>query len=63
VKKIRKKRSLWKKLAERYKNEPWIGGYDIINEPNWAFTGSNPNGIDETSNAPLRKLSIEITKR
>eukprot|EP00708_Paratrimastix_pyriformis_P002158 GAFH01000897.1.p1 GENE.GAFH01000897.1~~GAFH01000897.1.p1 ORF type:complete len:400 (-),score=-66.92 GAFH01000897.1:454-1653(-) len=54
--------ALWKKLAERYKNEPWIGGYDIINEPNWAFTGSNPNGIDETSNAPLRKLSIEITK-
>lgn len=54
--------ALWKKLAERYKNEPWIGGYDIINEPNWAFTGKNPNGTDETSNAPLRKLSIEITK-
>lgn len=54
--------ALWKKLAEKYKNEPWIGGYDIINEPNWAFTGKNPNGTDETSNAPLRKLSIEITK-
>lgn len=35
--------ALWKKLAERYKNEPWIGGYDIINEPNWAFTGSTGN--------------------
>ncbi|MEI9908352.1 MAG: cellulase family glycosylhydrolase [Bacteroidota bacterium] len=29
--------ALWRKLAERYVNEPWIGGYDIINEPNWGF--------------------------
>ena len=27
------------KLAERYKDSPWIGGYDIINEPNYGFTG------------------------
>lgn len=27
--------ALWRKIAERYKNEPWIGGYDILNEPNW----------------------------
>lgn len=27
--------ALWKKLAERYSNEPWIGGYDLLNEPNW----------------------------
>lgn len=53
--------SLWKKLAERYKNEPWIGGYDIINEPNWNFTGTNKNGCDETSNAPLRDLMIRVT--
>ncbi|MEO8412594.1 MAG: cellulase family glycosylhydrolase, partial [Ginsengibacter sp.] len=26
--------ALWKKLAGRYKNEKWIGGYDILNEPN-----------------------------
>ena len=54
--------ALWRKLAERYKNEPWIGGYDIINEPNWNFTGKNKNGCDETSNAPLRELMIAITK-
>lgn len=53
--------ALWKKLAERYKNEPWIGGYDIINEPNINFTGKNPNGSDEQSNAPLWKLEKEIT--
>lgn len=53
--------ALWKKLADRYKNEPWIGGYDILNEPNINFTGKNPNGTDEMSNAPLWKLEKEIT--
>tara|TARA_R110002050_G_scaffold1281_5_gene9352 strand:+ start:17561 stop:19348 length:1788 start_codon:yes stop_codon:yes gene_type:complete len=53
--------ALWKKLASRYKDNPWIGGYDIINEPNWNFTGTNKNGCDETSNIPLRKLLMEIT--
>lgn len=54
--------ALWKKLAERYKDSPWIGGYDLINEPNINFTGKNPNGTDETSNAPLWKLQKEITE-
>jgi hypothetical protein len=34
--------ALWKKLAERYSTEPWIGGYDLINEPNWTL----PNNTD-----------------
>jgi len=58
----RKTIALWKKLAERYKDEPWIGGYDLINEPNINFTGKNPNGTDEMSNAPLWKLQKEITE-
>lgn len=45
---------LWKKLADRYKDETWIGGYDLINEVNWTF--SEPN------NAPLRRLYIAITE-
>ncbi|SIS63223.1 Carbohydrate binding module (family 6) [Chryseobacterium ureilyticum] len=53
--------ALWKKLAERYKDCPWIGGYDLINEPNINFTGKNPNGTDEMSNAPLWKLQKDIT--
>ncbi|WP_348825411.1 cellulase family glycosylhydrolase [Flavobacterium aestuarii] len=53
--------ALWEKLAQRYKDNPWIGGYDIINEPNWNFTGTNQNGCDETSNAPLRSLQVRIT--
>jgi hypothetical protein len=54
--------ALWKKLAERYVNEPWVGGYDLINEPNWSFTtGGNQNGCSENSNAPLRKMYVDIT--
>lgn len=54
--------AFWKKLALRYKDNPWIGGYDIINEPNWNFDGKNVNGCDETANIPLRNLEIRITK-
>ncbi len=43
--------ALWKKLAERYADEPWIGGYDLINEPNWDLPG----------NTLLRQLYIKIT--
>ncbi|WP_347158186.1 cellulase family glycosylhydrolase [Pontibacter chitinilyticus] len=55
--------ALWRKLAERYKDEPYIGGYDIINEPNWGFTNKDDkNGCDEKQNAPLKKLLMDITK-
>lgn len=54
--------ALWKKLAERYKDKEWIGGYDLINEPNYPFTGKNPNGTDEMSNAPLWKLQKDISE-
>ncbi len=32
--------ALWKKLAERYVDEPWVGGYDLLNEPNWNLSGN-----------------------
>ncbi|MXV17087.1 cellulase family glycosylhydrolase [Hufsiella ginkgonis] len=56
--------ALWRKLAERYVNEPWIGAYDIINEPNWGFEdlANDKNGIKEKKNVPLRKLMVDITK-
>jgi endoglucanase len=56
--------ALWKKLAERYANEPWIGGYDIINEPNWGFEDPKNDfrGTAEKKNEPLRELMIAITK-
>lgn len=56
--------ALWKQLATRYKNETWIGGYDIINEPNWGFqdTLNDKHGQKEKQNAPLKKLMVNITK-
>ncbi|GAA0563419.1 cellulase family glycosylhydrolase [Chitinophaga japonensis] len=55
--------ALWRRLAERYRDEPWIGAYDILNEPNWGFTDpvNDRNGIREKNNAPLKKLMQEIT--
>ncbi|HVG40844.1 MAG TPA: cellulase family glycosylhydrolase [Chitinophagaceae bacterium] len=54
--------ALWKKLAQRYAAEPWIGGYDLINETNWGFQDStDKNGCSEKINAPLKKLLQDIT--
>jgi hypothetical protein len=56
--------ALWKELARRYASEPWIGGYDIINEPNWGFEdlANDKNGLKEKKNEPLKKLMMDITK-
>ena len=43
---------LWKRIAKRYKNEEWIAGYDLINEPNWDI----PGGV------LLRELYEQITE-
>ena len=45
--------ALWRKLAERYATEPWIGGYDLINETNWTFPEGN--------NSQLKNLFVQIT--
>lgn len=39
----RKLTALWTKLAQRYANNPWIGGYDLINEPKWDALQANAN--------------------
>jgi endoglucanase len=55
--------ALWEKLAQRYKDEPTIGAYDLINEPNWGFTDKqDKNGLQEKENKPLRQLLVTITK-
>ena len=54
---------LWRKLAQRYANEPWVAAYDIINEPNWGFEhADDKNGCKETKNEPLKKLMVDVTK-
>ncbi|MDA3930065.1 MAG: cellulase family glycosylhydrolase [Prolixibacteraceae bacterium] len=50
----RKTIALWKKLAKRYANEPWMGAYDILNEPNWDFDNAgHKNGCNCTENELL----------
>lgn len=46
--------ALWRKIAERYSEEPWVGGYDLINETNWTFPEGN--------NSKLRELYVNITR-
>jgi len=54
--------ALWRMLATRYANEEWIGGYDLINEPNWGFQKvEDNNGCAETGNIPLKALLKDIT--
>ncbi|MCD6440786.1 MAG: cellulase family glycosylhydrolase [Candidatus Marinimicrobia bacterium] len=43
---------IWKRIAERYKNEEWIIGYDLLNEP------VLPSGY---GGADLRDLYIRLT--
>jgi aryl-phospho-beta-D-glucosidase BglC (GH1 family) len=61
---VEKSVALWRKLAERYRDEEWIGGYDIINEPNWGFTDpeGDPNGTGEQNNAPLHDYLVRVTR-
>lgn len=57
--------ALWRKLAARYKDESWIGGYDLLNETNWSFEhpqDKNNHGTNDKGNEPLRKLLVDITK-
>lgn len=58
----RKYIALWGKLAKKYANEPWIGAYDPMNEPNWGFEDieGNEKGCTETQNIPLRDMYEEL---
>ncbi len=42
--------ALWGKLAERYSDEPWIGGYDLLNETHWNLAENE-----------LRNFYIDVT--
>jgi endoglucanase len=55
--------ALWQKIAARYVNEPTVGGYDILNEPNWGFedTVHDRNGLKEEKNIQLKQLLQDIT--
>jgi aryl-phospho-beta-D-glucosidase BglC (GH1 family) len=43
--------ALWGRLAERYADEQWVAGYDLLNEPNWELPG----------NVLLREFYVDCT--
>ncbi len=47
----RKTVALWRRIAEKYKDEPLIAGYDLINETNWPLD----------NNQQLKDLYLDIT--
>jgi endoglucanase len=56
--------ALWQKIAMRYAHETTVGGYDILNEPNWGFedTLNDRNGLKEKKNTQLKQLLTDITR-
>src|SRR6478736_2224099 len=54
--------ALWREIARRYATNTWIGGYDLINEPNWTFeNNADIHGGSDQTNAPLRQLMVDAT--
>ncbi|NMP16331.1 cellulase family glycosylhydrolase [Thalassotalea sp. Y01] len=55
--------ALWETLARRYKDNPWMIGYDVLNEP--MLPGTEELGGDkfeQHDNMPLRELYMQISK-
>ncbi len=51
----------WRKIAERYAEEKWIGGYDLLNEPNYDFENTgHDKGCTNRHNTPMLKLYERI---
>lgn len=51
--------ALWRKIAERYANHPWVAGYDLINETNWTFPEGNNSALRalyERTTAAIREV-------
>jgi endoglucanase len=63
----RKVVALWRKLAARYKDEPAVGAYDLLNEPNWDFDGQygpgggGDHGCKDEKQAALWDFYKELT--
>lgn len=58
----RKVVALWRKLAARYKDDPAIGAYDLLNEPNWDFDGpGGDHGCKDEKQTALWDYYKELT--
>lgn len=48
--------ALWKKIAEKYKDEKWVGGYDLINETNYKLENNELRILFEKIIAEIRTV-------
>jgi len=53
---VRKALSLWKRIANRYKDNKIIAGYDLLSKTNWNFASIHEHGCHETTNAELKSF-------
>ncbi len=54
--------ALWAEIARRYRDEPNVAGYDLLNEPNWDLDRSgNEHGCSVKTQAPLVSLYKRTT--
>lgn len=53
---------IWVKIAKRYKNEPVILGYDLLNEPIAPYFGDNMNKLN-ASLEPLYKKAVAAIRQ
>jgi hypothetical protein len=48
--------ALWKELASRYNDNPWIAGYDVLNEPGYGLTKEEINSFYNRVVAGIREV-------
>jgi hypothetical protein len=54
--------ALWREIARRYAGNSWVGGYDLVNEPNWDFDGpGGGHGCNDKRNRPIAALYKRAT--
>lgn len=45
----------WEEISSRYRDNPWIAGYDVINEPGWDVTAGQINSFYDRVIKAIRK--------
>ena len=48
--------ALWRRIADRYADEPVIAGYDILNEPNWPLDSGELRSLYMDVTAAIREV-------
>jgi hypothetical protein len=48
--------ALWRELAFRYHDNPWVAGYDVLNEPGYGLTKEEVNGFYDRVITAIREV-------